>query len=394
MRAFPAAVFAPLLLILGAQVSAAAADSRIALLIANRAYAPEIGPLKNPHNDIRLLGAALAQVGFVIGTPVKDASREQILLAVHDFADHLMRAGPGAIGFLYYSGHGIAAGSDNVLLPVGIRSTAEREVEIFGVKLTDIVDLLNDKAPQAVHFIVVDACRSSLGGARGSRGFVPIAERPGMVISLSTAPGATASDEGQDSGPYAAALAAEIVVPWQNHGQMFFAVRRRVAFATQQQQVPWTRDGLLRRVFFAGKGQGGPGPAPSEVSPSPQGAAAQAWLLASESKDRMVLEAFIARYGDTFYAELARARLRQLEQEKPVPAVSAPPPPPPKPPAPTRRPSDVPKRAAVPKPAATGNCRKETRDECIHRTKFTGIPGSRRRYSGACSPENRIMVCR
>ena len=77
-------------------------QERLALLIGNQGYAAEIGPLKNPHNDIRIIGTALAQVGFSVGTPVRDASREQILIAVHDFADRLKAAGPGAVGFLYY----------------------------------------------------------------------------------------------------------------------------------------------------------------------------------------------------------------------------------------------------------------------------------------------------
>ena len=132
----------------------------------------------------------------------------------------------------------------------------------------EIVDLLNDRAPHAVHFIVFDACRSNLGGSRGSRGFVPVTERPGMFISFSTAPGATASDEGQGAGPYAAALAAEIVVPSQNHGQLFFSVRTRVAAATRQEQIPWTRDGLLRRVHLGG-GQSAQDPAPSTAQGSP-----------------------------------------------------------------------------------------------------------------------------
>lgn len=41
-------------------------------------------------------------------------------------------------------------------------------------------------APQAVHFIVFDACRSKLGGIRGSKGFVPVAEKPGMLIAFSS----------------------------------------------------------------------------------------------------------------------------------------------------------------------------------------------------------------
>src|SRR5215471_2560730 len=55
--------------------------------------------------------------------PVKDANRDQILYAAHDFAERLRAAGPDAVGFLYYSGHGVAVGGDNFLIPVNVRST-------------------------------------------------------------------------------------------------------------------------------------------------------------------------------------------------------------------------------------------------------------------------------
>jgi len=295
---------------------------RLALLIANQSYAAEVGPLKNPRNDIRVVGTALGQVGFDVGTPLGDATREQILLAVHDFADRLAAAGPGVIGFLYYSGHGVAVGGDNIIVPVSAKSTTQRELAIAGVKLDQIAATLNERAPQALHFIVFDACRNNLAGTRGAKGFVPVAERPGMFISFSTAPGSTASDDGQDSGPYAAALASEIVVPDRNHGQMFFEVRRRVAVATGRQQIPWTRDGLLRRVHFGGPAVGDLGVQPR---PPPTSEAAQVWAVTKETTDKAVLEAFIARYKESFQAELARARLRSLEaQARPSPTASLP----------------------------------------------------------------------
>jgi len=228
---------------------------------------------------------------------------------------------------------------------------------------------------------VFDACRNNLGGTRGSRGFVPVAERPGMFISFSTAPGSTASDDGQNGGPYAAALAAEIVVPRQNHGQMFFAIRKRVATTTQQQQIPWTRDGLLRRVHFSGESPQDPSSGTSHVSPPPLSEAEQVWLLTKESRDKTVLEAFVARYKGTFYAELARARLRAIEQEKAIPTKIVPLPPP-KPPTASARPSPSPKRTV------TDKCRKETREECKARVSGRGLKGS-----GACQFENRKTIC-
>jgi hypothetical protein len=44
--------------------------------------------------------------------------------------------------------------------------------------------------------------------------------------------------------------------------------------------------------------------------------AAEAWRAAKGTRSLPVLEAFIARYGDTFYAELARARIGELTAQR------------------------------------------------------------------------------
>jgi hypothetical protein len=51
-----------ILLFLFVFASGAQAESRFALLIGNQAYNEKVGPLKNPHNDIALVGTADSQI--------------------------------------------------------------------------------------------------------------------------------------------------------------------------------------------------------------------------------------------------------------------------------------------------------------------------------------------
>jgi formylglycine-generating enzyme required for sulfatase activity len=51
-------------------------------------------------------------------------------------------------------------------------------------------------------------------------------------------------------------------------------------------------------------------------TPQPTSDAAQAWAAAKETTSTVVLEAFIRRYGDSFYADLARARLQELKKSQ------------------------------------------------------------------------------
>src|SRR5262245_53284538 len=95
-------------------------EPRFALLIGNQSYDPSVGVLKNPHQDIALVGAALAKQGFELLPPLQDATRTQILGAVRELVRRLNGAGPNAVGFIYYSGHGAADKDTNVnyLIPV------------------------------------------------------------------------------------------------------------------------------------------------------------------------------------------------------------------------------------------------------------------------------------
>ena len=263
-----------LLLVLFPSRGWAEGEKRIALLVGNKDYKAAVGPLMNPVNDIRLVRDALKAVGFEVLPPAQNATRAGMLRAVHEFATKLGAAGPNAVGFLYYSGHGIASAGENYLIPVDVEEPSTVELEVQGVKNTEVLTILRNNAPNAAHYLVLDACRNNLHGARGGRGFEPVGQQSGLLVAFSTEPGKTASDTGQASGPYAAALAAELVRPGQSDLIMFHNVRVAVIRSTNGDQVPWTEDGIQRpeRVWFAGMN------APTERSTSTEGPAWTAWL--------------------------------------------------------------------------------------------------------------------
>lgn len=232
----------------------AQSPQRIALLIGNQGYASAVGPLSNPHRDIELLEKALSRVGFKVLSLVRDASREDILRAVYDYAEQLKRAGPDAVGFFYYSGHGVAETEfgPNYLIPIDLKHVTRSALRIKGVKLSEITDILDREAPNAAHIVVFDACRNELRGTRGSKGFVAVSEKTGMLIAFASAPGTTATDgTGKSGGPYAQALAHEITKQGQDHYSVLFNVREALASDPETGgQFPWWRDGLRKRIRF------------------------------------------------------------------------------------------------------------------------------------------------
>ena len=200
-------IFARLLVILALMVPAeqAFAAKRIALLIGNHNYTKQVGPLRTPPHDVKAVAASLGKVGFSDTEIVSNASRIAILEAIDRYANKLAAAGDGAIGFFYYSGHGAASEQDkrNFIIPVGV-GRLDQKIWYKSVALDEIVGKLANRAGNAAHFVIFDACRNVLNmRSKGSKGFVPVSERRGMLIGFASEPGQPASDEGPGSGPYA-----------------------------------------------------------------------------------------------------------------------------------------------------------------------------------------------
>src|SRR5262245_35395141 len=291
---------------LGAQ-----AEQRLALLIGNQRYSSKIGPLKNPHADIALIGAALRSLAFTV-TEVKDANYKAIDTAIKRHIRAVRREGEGTISFIYYSGHG-AADPDtkiNYLIPVDVASADDDNLWINSLNLNNIIENLREQAKLATHYVVFDACRNELNLTRKGqkaltgKGFVPLAYTPGVMIAYATAPGRTASDTGSEGGPYARALSDEIVKPGAEALYMF----RRVALRVNREigQDPWISASTLPEIYHAGKTPEGPTPE--------QQLEMAFWASVKGNADPAVIKTYLDRYPDGTFATAAAALIDQQEQ--------------------------------------------------------------------------------
>jgi hypothetical protein len=302
--------------------SVAQAEKRLALLIGNESYSAEIGRLSNPHNDVAQLEKALKGLGFEVAIE-QNASLGALTRAVNAYARRLQAAGTNAVGLFYYSGHGASDGTTNYLIPVDVKTTESGELWDESLRLTEVTRKLKAEAGNATHFVVFDACRNTLKltrpGSRAivqSKGFVPVAQENGMLIAYATAEGELASDVGSGAGPYAKALAEEIVRPGVEAVTMFRRVQVVVRSAIGQE--PWLGFSALGEVHLAGVRVEPVTPTPAIASPSPGrlSEAVEAWGATKDTTNIAILEAFIARYKDTFFAELARARVDEINKQQ------------------------------------------------------------------------------
>ena len=116
---------------------------------------------------------------------------------------------------------------------------------------------IEQASANATHYVVFDACRNELNMAGTAakalgtdKGFVPITDTAELLIAYATAPRKTASDVGDDGGPYAKALAEELMKPGIEAVTMFRNVQLRVKETIGQD--PWLWFPSLPAVYFAG----------------------------------------------------------------------------------------------------------------------------------------------
>jgi tetratricopeptide (TPR) repeat protein len=215
-----------------------------------------------------------------------------------------------AVGLFYYSGHGAADAGTNYLIPVDVTTTETGELWGQSLRLTEITRKLKTEAGNATHFVVFDACRNTLKltnvGSRAmvqSKGFVPVAQVSGMLIAYATAEGELASDVGVGAGPYAKTLAEEIIKPGVEAVAMFRVVQRRVRMAIKQE--PYLGFNAMGDVYLAGTA--------SAQATARLSEAAEAWDRTKDTTSISALEAFIGRFGDSYYGDLAKVRLAELK---------------------------------------------------------------------------------
>jgi uncharacterized caspase-like protein len=301
-----------------------AVQRRVALVIGNSAYR-HARKLENPRNDATDIGAALRRLGFRVIEGF-DLSKAALEGKIREFTAVLRGAD---VGVFFYAGHGLNVSGQNYLVPVDAELTGISALDLELVRLDLVHRTMEREARTSILFF--DACRDTplsdnLARSMGTRsveigrGLAVVQGSAGTLISFSTQPGTVALDGKGRNSPYSAALARQLATSQEDLGSMLIAIRNDVMRETDRRQVPWEHSALTGRFYFhptadtATARTAATSPAAHE--------AFEAWSVAKDTTSLAVLEAYVARYGDTFYAELARARMAELRKHGPAATVS------------------------------------------------------------------------
>ena len=342
-RLFAIAVGLSLLGLQIAHVTPARAEPRIALVIGNSNYGPEIGKLTNPVNDANLIAQSLQQTGFQV-TRLTDVNYKAMKRAIADFGDKLAAAGQNATGLFFYAGHGVQSQGANYLIPIDADISRENDIDIEAISADEVMKQF-EFANSRVSIMVLDACRNSLmqrSVRSATRGLAPMNSAQGTFVAYSTAPGQTAVDGNGANSPYTKALASEIVQPGVGIEDAFREVRTQVMAATNDKQVPWDSSSLTAPFYFKPSGPSNAGQSTTSVQPTTAPTAAtqkpaaapaagddvdpevKLWHGIQYSKEASDYQAYLQQYPNGTFAGLAKSRLAALGAS--VPKAQATPP--------------------------------------------------------------------
>lgn len=312
---------APAVAALGAHAQAPGNTSRIALAIGNNAYRDS--PLVNPVNDARAMSELLGRAGFTLDMQL-DCNRERLVAAVSRFSAAAQNPDVKQMLF-YYAGHALQLEWRNYLVPVDAKVESAGQVAATCFDLAMILRRLGS-AKDKVFIIVLDACRNDPFGSGfrpEQKGLSQFDAPSGSLLAYATAPGSVASDGEGANGLYTSNLVRELSVKGIKLEDAFKRTRLNVRLASGGAQVPWETTSLETDFFLFEEAR-------SKLSEAELEAEAEAdiamWKVVKQSKKAEDSIAYIRRFPNGRFAEMAQMRLSRLLAPGLLPALDSGPP--------------------------------------------------------------------
>ncbi|MCP2132843.1 putative caspase-like protein [Bradyrhizobium ottawaense] len=288
----------------------------MALVLGNSAY-KSVPKLSNPANDAALVGGMFKKAGFDWIDIKTDLNGSEMRKALRDFGQ---RARDAEVAVIYYAGHGIELDGTNYLIPTD--ASLETDSDVLDETVALDRALFAVEPAKQLRLIILDACRDNpfaktmkrtVAARAIGRGLAKIEPTsPNTMIAFAAKAGSTASDGDSKNSPFAAALVERLPTPGLDLRKAFGFVRDDVLKNTSYKQEPYVYGSLGGDdvPLVAAK------PPATGPQASPEDAVRRNYELALQLGTRDGWTAFLTRYADGFYADLAKGQLNKIAAEE------------------------------------------------------------------------------
>jgi len=319
---FLAEIFAAALALLAASSPPALADKRVALIIGNSAY-KEAARLPNPVNDAAAIAELFRTAGFNVISK-HDVGINDLRRTLREFTDLTQNAD---IAVVYFAGHGIEIDGSNYLIPVDAVLERDSDIDDETVSLDRIIRVL--EPVKRLRLIILDACRDNpfsrtmrrtIASRSMGRGLAKVEPTTSdTLIAFAAKAGSTASDGDGANSPFTTALLAHLAEPGLDLRIAFGRIRDDVLARTGSRQEPFVYGSLGGSVVALV-----PAKSDSNVAMSTTNEQANLeitfWNSIKGEKNPRLFEAYLHRYPNGAFADLAKITLDGLKTAALTPA--------------------------------------------------------------------------
>ena len=224
----------------------ASSGKKVALIIGNKEYHKPFTTLSNTVNDAKAMKDILETRGFKVIYKT-DVTKREFDNSLEEFYRELRR---GAIGLLYFSGHGLESNGQNYLIPTdsNIKAKSDTQYEAIALnKITKRMQSENDK----LNIVILDACRNDpFAKALGIGGLAKSEPPVGLFVSYATKAGAVSSDgRVGGNGLFTTYLIKYMKEPL-SFKDVFQKAREAVYEASNKTQFPAIYDNTINVNFY------------------------------------------------------------------------------------------------------------------------------------------------
>jgi uncharacterized caspase-like protein len=318
--------------------TSASAERRVAMVLGNSAYKYAVA-LPNPAGDAQAMADLLKSLGFEVVLGV-NLGREAMAEKLSEFAGV---SGGADVAAFFYAGHGIQLGGKNLLIPVDADLKNELDAKMRTIEIDSV--LQNTMADAKVKLVLLDACRDNPFATQikdaapktrsvvVSTGLAEMRSGEGTLIAFATGPGEVAADGDAKHSPFTRALLTHLAEPGVEIRHALTLVRAQVANETRKQQLPWENTNLTGFFYMANASSD----AGAAVQPMAQQASRSAasgadtratlelelWNSVKGSKSADEYKAYVEKFPNGTFADLARSRIASLNSPNPAALPSA-----------------------------------------------------------------------
>jgi uncharacterized caspase-like protein len=337
-------VLITLLALIGGVVCAtqAVAERRVALIVGNSQYV-HTAALPNPRNDAQDMATSLRQLGFEVTTGF-DLDQTGFARTIDDFA----RALDGAdVGLFFYAGHGLQINEKNYLVSTSAKLESAFLVSSETIELDAIVRMMESKT--GTNLIFLDACRNNPLADNLKRSLATINRSTNLgrglarveptgrdtLVAFSAAPGQEAADGRGRNSPFTAALLNRMPQPGLEVSVMLKEVAADVRAATMNAQRPQQLSDMTKTFYFVKAEQVAAAPPATLAAPAAPALPAAPppadpvdlafWQSASAAGECETMRAYMRRFPNGAFADLARIAEQRLCAARDQTALAAPP---------------------------------------------------------------------